>query len=270
MLKEIKRCINSFLLICYNPDMPSFLYPLVFAINNYLFYPFFSWAELLGDGSITYIVVLSLFYTGVTAVLVWPVLWWVLVKQHRLKLNPLWLGLLSAGIAGTAVLMVIFATFGMFYLLYELLGINGTFDMYLSLAVFLIGSPVIANLCIQLIIKQQKKSKLKLNHFFEPFSFMTSILYPSVLFGIIFISFWLDSGSNICNESEKLFVSSSYKAHSYELCFQRQNTAECPRTESELKAFKPEVYEQLLECYQPTATENGFFLNPKMKDFTLF
>jgi hypothetical protein len=249
--------------------IPKFLYPVFFAINNYLFFPFFSWFQFTSE-NILQPVILGLYYTTVTTAVIALPFWWLLRKKYRSTTNPLWV--LLAVFTETAVLfvMLISSFLGINTLLYNLGLDGGVLSMYLPLATYLVAGFILVSATIQQLISRQTKKPIKLNFFFEPFSVVLSVLLPSILFGLIALTFWFDSGSHFCAEQQRLYVSSGYSAHSNQLCYHRTDKSECPQTEGELRAFKPEVYDQLLACYQPTTTENGFFLISKLWDYDIF
>ncbi|HEX7017733.1 MAG TPA: hypothetical protein VF209_02395 [Patescibacteria group bacterium] len=239
--------------------MVRIFYSVLIYFNNFFVYPYFSF---LGSVSTFWLWIFSfgLYFVGVVGFIMWPILWYLRKKFKRILTlrNALSFSILLSAVEMLLMISQFFLfifVMDRFYLSVSNVSSITVFVIFLTL-IFLTSTPFIYFL-FNFLLNHKKIT-------FEPWLLLISALSTGLTLGLILFVVWITAPSGLCSKYDDLVVSSGYSAHSRELCYQRKNTSECPKTPEELRAFRPKDYDELQICYYPVKEINGYTLRPRL------
>lgn len=244
--------------------MLRFLYFFPIFIFNVGVYPYFHFIEDIAPNAPIYFLFIGLYFTGVIGGMNWPFIHWFLKYEYTKKsnkLDSLAVSLINAALSIS--LLVGLAYLSLQFMDYVIPGyVTGVLSyLILFLPLALIVSPLVSWLCVTgLLFAFNRTFRIQPN--------LIVITGASAWLTFLLMFFILGvSSSDFCGRERSILWHSGYLTHVEDLCRQRDDTSECPQSPTELRAFQPQIYDRIQNCYYPMQIEQGYQLAPRIKKF---
>ncbi|HYD35064.1 MAG TPA: hypothetical protein VD999_03265 [Vitreimonas sp.] len=240
--------------------MQKIFYWSLIYFQNFFIHPYFNNLSHIFSFWL-WVIAFSAYFVVLVGLITAPV-WWYYLRQSHKKTATIWQSLGSALLMSATSVTLITAQFFLFiHLMDQFYPMAREWDGKTILRFFFITETLTTTLLMYFPANFFHTRQIWK---FNPLLLFISFLSAGLSIGSIFFVLWATAPSGLCSKSDDLYVSSGYRAHTNDLCWQRPDKSECPQTPEDLRAFRPQDYDQLQICYSPIKATHGYMLERRL------